>query len=132
MFHGTQHHRTFTPRSIQLLLPTRSWRQLPFCSPGAFNILHINVQVLHTCIIFIPRLEFKNGDTIFGCRAFKNSLQTPTQPPLRASPDFVMNGILPPMSRQTIIFLGCYDTVPVGQQEPEPYYTRTDTFLIRA
>ena len=67
-WHGTQHHKTLTPRPRQVLSPTWSWRPLPRCSPGTLYILHITVWFLRACVVFIQRLAFKNGDNFFGCR----------------------------------------------------------------
>ena len=50
---------------------SRSRVDIPCCSPGPFYILHITVCALRVCIVFIQRLAFKNGDTIFGCRHLK-------------------------------------------------------------
>ena len=69
--HVTQHHRIFTPQPKQLLSPTRHWRPLTHWYPRVLEILHTTFWVLHACIIFIQRLDFKNGDTISGFRTLK-------------------------------------------------------------
>ena len=69
--HGTQHKRKLTLWSEQVLSLTQHCQPLPWCSPGAFDILYITIWVLRACIVFIQRLAFKNGDPIFGCRSLK-------------------------------------------------------------
>ena len=93
----TQHHLTFTPRPLLELSLTYLWHPLPRCPPGAFYILHTTVWVLRACFFFIWKLEFKNALTISGI------IWTTTQPTIRASPDFEMDGIFTPLSRQTVI-----------------------------
>ena len=69
--YGTQHHKTSALLQRQVLSPTRCWRPLPHCPPRAFDIFHITVWFLCACIVFIRKLAFKSGDTIFRCRPLK-------------------------------------------------------------
>ena len=76
--HGTQHHRTFTPRPRRVLSLTQCLSPLSHCPSGSFDILHITVWVLSACIFFIWRLAFNNADTIFRCKPLKFTLGTNT------------------------------------------------------
>ena len=97
-----QHHITFTPWPRRVLLPTQSRCPLTRCSSWESDILHTTVLVLWACIVFIRRLVFKRGDTIFACRPLKihsvhGHSHHSEQVPLLA------DRIFPPSSRQTVI-----------------------------
>ena len=69
--HSTKYHIKFTQQPWRVLSLTQHWYPLPLCYFGWFDILPIIFWAFCTCTVFIRWLAFKNGDTIFGCRAWK-------------------------------------------------------------